>query len=148
MSQPSLRNDHLTSAMSTAVPVTTDTLPTNIPKLDIKGTNWAIFSLRFQVAVEAKELWKYFDGTCPCPALPVTATETTVLEKWKKNENLTKHLLTQRIPNSTALRIRNLVDVATMWAEIVREYTEKGAYVQTNLWTKFLESKCPGGGDV
>lgn len=58
--------------MSTAVPVTTDTLPSNVPKLDIKGTNWAIFSLRFQVAVEAKELWKYFDGSCPRPASPVT----------------------------------------------------------------------------
>ncbi|KAG2758123.1 hypothetical protein P692DRAFT_20867022 [Suillus brevipes Sb2] len=134
--------------MSTAVPVTTYTLPSNVPKLDIKGTNWAIFSLCFQVAVEAKELWKYFDGSCPRPTSPVTATETTALEKWKKNENLTKHLLTQRIPDSTALRIRNLPDVASMRGEIIREYTEKGAYTQTDLRTKFLESKCPGGGDV
>ncbi|KAG2041505.1 hypothetical protein BDR03DRAFT_1007316 [Suillus americanus] len=35
-----------------------------------------------------------------------------------------------------------------MWAEIVREYTEKGAYAQTDLHTKFLESKCPVRGDV
>jgi hypothetical protein len=35
-----------------------------------------------------------------------------------------------------------------MWAEIVREYTEKGAYAQTDLRTKFLESKCTTGGDV
>ncbi|KAG2029447.1 hypothetical protein BDR03DRAFT_1018374 [Suillus americanus] len=134
--------------MSTAVPVTTDTLPSNVPKLDIKGTNWAIFSLRFQVAVEAKELWKYFNGSCPHPASPVTATEIISVEKWQKNENLTKHLLTQRIPNSTALRICNLVNVATMWAEIIHEYTEKGAYAQTDLRTKFLESKCPVRGDV
>ncbi|KAG2341950.1 hypothetical protein P692DRAFT_201684519, partial [Suillus brevipes Sb2] len=111
--------------MSTAVPVTTDTLPSNVPKLDIKGTNWAIFSLRFQVAVEAKELWRFFDGSCPRPASPVSATEVTALEKWRKNENLAKHLLTQRIPDSTALRIRNFDSVASMWAEIVREYTEK-----------------------
>jgi hypothetical protein len=70
--------------MSTAIPVTTDTLPSNIPKLDIKGTNWAIFLLQFQVAVEAKELWKYFDGSCPCPALPVTAAETITVENGKR----------------------------------------------------------------
>ncbi|KAG2058045.1 hypothetical protein BDR06DRAFT_850928, partial [Suillus hirtellus] len=111
--------------MSTAVPVTTDTLSLNVPKLDIKGTNWAIFSLHFQVAVESKELWKYFDGSCPRPTLSITATETTALEKWKKNENLAKHLLTQQIPDSTALCIQNLPDVASMWGEIVCEYTEK-----------------------
>src|SRR5882762_7129955 len=35
-----------------------------------------------------------------------------------------------------------------MWKEIVREYTEKGTYAQTDLRTKFLESKCPDKGDV
>ncbi|KAG1825137.1 hypothetical protein DFJ58DRAFT_849614 [Suillus subalutaceus] len=108
--------------MSTTVPATMDTLPTNVPKLDIKGTNWAIFSLRFQIAVEAKVA--------------------------EKHENLAKHLLTQHIPDSTALCVRNLSNVVTMWKEIVREYTKKGAYAQTDLCTKFLELKCPGGGDV
>lgn len=42
--------------MSTAVPITTNTLPSNIPKLDVKGMNWAIFIFHFQVAVEAKDL--------------------------------------------------------------------------------------------
>jgi hypothetical protein len=37
--------------MSTTVPVTTDTMPTNMPKLDIKGTNWVIFSLHFQITI-------------------------------------------------------------------------------------------------
>ncbi|KIJ13490.1 hypothetical protein PAXINDRAFT_81161, partial [Paxillus involutus ATCC 200175] len=144
--------------MSTTVPITTDTLPSNVPKLDIKGANWAIFSLRFQVAVEAKQLWKQFDGTDPRPVgISTTAPDGTVLEsppdadelaKWLKSENIAKHLLTQRIPDSTALRVRNLVNVAAMWKEIVREYTEKGAYAQTDLHTKFLESSCPTDGDV
>ncbi|OJA13368.1 hypothetical protein AZE42_11464 [Rhizopogon vesiculosus] len=124
--------------MST-LPITTDTLPNNVPKLDVKGTNWAIFSLRFQIAVGAKELWTHFDGTAPRPV----GTPT-----WQKSESLAKHLLTQRIPDSTALRVWNLTDVAAMWTEIVREYTEKGTYAQTDLRTKFLESKCPSGGDV
>jgi transposase InsO family protein len=144
--------------MSTAIPVTTDTLPSNVPKLEIKGTNWAIFSLRLQTAVEAKELWKHFDGSTPRPvgastvaaggAVVVSPPDPDDLAKWLKNENLAKHLLFQRIPDSTALRVRNLTDVVAMWTEIVREYTEKGAYAQTDLRTKFLESKCPGDGDI
>ena len=35
-----------------------------------------------------------------------------------------------------------------MWNEIVREYTEKGAYTQTDLRTKFLGLQCPVDGDV
>lgn len=35
-----------------------------------------------------------------------------------------------------------------MWTEIVCEYTEKGAYAQTDLRTRFLEMKCPERGDV
>ncbi|OJA08610.1 hypothetical protein AZE42_09794 [Rhizopogon vesiculosus] len=143
--------------MST-LPITTDTLPNNVPKLDVKGTNWAIFSLQFQIAVEAKELWMHFDGAAPRPVGTPTAgpNGTTVLSppdpddlaKWQKSEILAKHLLTQHIPDSTALHVWNLTDVATMWTEIVREYTEKGTYAQTDLHTKFLESKCPSGGNV
>jgi hypothetical protein len=59
-----------------------------------------------------------------------------------------KHLLTQRIPDSMALCICTLANVATMWAEIIHEYTEKGAYAQMDLHTKFLESKCTVGSDV
>jgi hypothetical protein len=144
--------------MSAAIPVTTDTLPSNVPKLEIKGTNWAIFSLRLQITIEAKELWKHFDGTTPPPVGPPIAgpNGTTVssppdpddLAKWQKNENLAKHLLFQRIPDSTALRVWNLTDVVAMWTEIMREYTEKGAYAQTDLRTKFLESRCPSNGDI
>ncbi|OJA11388.1 hypothetical protein AZE42_13744 [Rhizopogon vesiculosus] len=128
--------------MST-VPITTDTLPSNVPKLDIKGANWAIFSLRFQIAVEAKELWKQFDGTTPRPVgVASTAPDGTVtisppdpdaLAQWLKSEGLAKHLLTQHIPDSTVLRIWNLTNVAAMWMEIMHEYTEKGAYVQTDV---------------
>jgi len=78
----------------------------------------------------------------------VSPPDPDELAKWQKNENLAKHLLFQRIPDSTALRVRNLPDVAAMWTEIVREYTEKGTYAQTDLRTKFLESKCPDNGDI
>ena len=144
--------------MSTAIPITTDTLLGNVPKLDIKGVNWTIFSLRFWTAVEAKELWPHFDGTSIRPVgTTTTATDGTVvtsppdadeLTKWQKSKNMVKHLLTQHIPDSTALRVQSLHDVEAMWNEIVREYTEKGAYAQTDLRTKFLGLQCPVDGDV
>ena len=91
--------------MATAIPITTDTLLGNIPKLNIKGANWVIFSLCFRTAIEAKELWSHFDGTSTCPVgITTTATDRTVttsppdadeLAKWQKSENMAKHLLTQ-----------------------------------------------------
>lgn len=46
------------------------------------------------------------------------------------------------------MRIKSLATVSLMWKEIVTEYTEKGAYAQTELRTNFLESKCPDHGNV
>ena len=40
-----------------------DTLPSSIPKLDASGINWAIFSVCFQDAIEAKGFWNHFDGS-------------------------------------------------------------------------------------
>ena len=136
--------------MSTVVPVTTDTLPNNVPKLDVKGTNWAIFAFRFQVTVEAKEIWDHFNGTSSPPSFtpPLTPDQAVTVKQWQKSESLAKHLLTQHIPDSTALCIRSLVTVCNMWNEITREYTEKGAYAQMDLRAQFLESKLPKGTEV
>ena len=66
--------------MSTAIPITTDTLLGNVPKLNIKGANWAILLFCFRTAVEAKELWPHFDGTSICPvSTTTTATDRTVV---------------------------------------------------------------------
>jgi hypothetical protein len=35
-----------------------------------------------------------------------------------------------------------------MWADIVKEYTEKGTMAQTDPWANFLQSKCPEKDDV
>jgi hypothetical protein len=63
--------------------LTTDTLPSNVPKLDVSGANWAIWSLRFFVAIDAKGKWGHFDDTRPrpLPALntPLPALTQTVL---------------------------------------------------------------------
>jgi hypothetical protein len=46
------------------------------------------------------------------------------------------------------MRIHNKRTVKERWDAIVTEYTEKGAYAQTDLRGRFLESKCPDKGNV
>jgi Reverse transcriptase (RNA-dependent DNA polymerase)/gag-polypeptide of LTR copia-type/Integrase core domain/GAG-pre-integrase domain/Zinc knuckle len=147
--------------MSTTV--TTNNLPSNVPKLEVTGKNWAIYRIRFTRAVQSKGVWGHLDGSLPCPVTPTVQPATgdevgegqgnaipvsVELTTWKKDEALALDLLTQRIPDSTVIRTASQPNAAAVWAEIVREYTEKGAYAQTDLRTKFLESKCPDKGDV
>ena len=144
-----------------------DTLPSSIPKLEASGLNWAIFSLHFQDAVEAKGYWGHFDGTDLCPVVTQTsppstsattetsatttsptAEELAVIAQWDKDERSAKSLLTQKIPDSTLMRICNKKTIKEWWDAIVAKYTEKGAFAQTDLRTRFLESKCPDKGNV
>ena len=129
-----------------------DQLPGSIPKLDSSGMNWAVFSLRFQDAVEAKGFWGHFDGTepKPTPGIPsaITADERTAIAAWEKDERSAKSLLTQKLPDSTLIRVHKEVTVKNRWDAIVHEYTEKGAFAQTEMQAKFLDQKCPDKGDA
>ena len=109
-----------------------DSLPSSIPKLDSASLNWAIFSLHFQDAVEAKGYWGYFDGSTPCPTpITVAAEDQTMMidnspvEQWNKEERLAKSLLTQKIPDSALMKICNKKTVKDRWDTIVWEYTER-----------------------
>ena len=87
--------------MSVTTTSLSDSLPSSIPKLDVSGLNWAIFSVCFQDAIEAKGFWSHFDGTGTCPSADaititgedgmVTTTlpsdaEIAAVEKWDKDE--------------------------------------------------------------
>jgi len=160
----------MTSVTATSL---ADTLPSSVPKLDASGLNWAIFSLRFQDAVEGKGYWGHFDGTskrpiapkpedllvtpetaaalvadAPIPAAPSAEDLAAAISQWDKDERSAKSLLTQKIPDSALMRIRNKKTVKERWDAITSEYTEKGTFTQTDLRTRFLESKCPDKGNV
>ncbi|CAA7269030.1 unnamed protein product [Cyclocybe aegerita] len=133
-----------------------DSLPSSVPKLDTTGLNWAIFSVHFQDAIEAKGFWGHFDGMTPRPmAITITAPDGTVTStvtpeeaQWLKDERLAKSLLTQKIPDLTLMCVHSKTTIKDRWDTIVTKYTEKGAYAQTELCTKFLESKCPNKGNI
>ena len=149
--------------MSVTTTSLSDSLPSSIPKLNASGLNWAIFSVCFEDVIQAKGFWGHFDGTSTCPsALPVSVTdvdgnvmtsppsdvEITAIDKWDKDKCSPKSLLTQKIPNSTLMHVHNKCTVLERWESIVTEYTEKGAYTQTDLRGRFLESNCPDKGNV
>src|SRR6266850_6843249 len=127
-----------------------DQLPGSIPKLDPTGVNWAIFSVRFQDAIEAKGFWGHFDDSEPCPVavnqeLP-TDTEKSRISQWKKNKRSAKSLLMQKLPDSSLMHIHTKKMVQEWWNAIKTKYTEKGAFAQTELRAKFLGMKCPEKG--
>lgn len=95
--------------MSVSTTALSDSLPSTVPKLDPTGINWAVFSIRFQDAIEAKGFWGHFDGTDPrpTPSSPPTANETTAEVQWLKDERSAKSLLTQKIPDGTLMRIHS-----------------------------------------
>ena len=124
--------------MSIAPTSLSDTLPSSIPKLDASGLNWAIFAVRFQDAVEAKGYWGHFSGVIVRPAAAekpaLTAEELALAQKqWDKDELSAKSLLTQKMPDLTLMHIHTKKTVRECWEAIVTEYTEKGAYAQTDL---------------
>ena len=90
------------------------------------------------------------DGSTACPSYPdpMSTDQTTKVNKWIKDEQMAKHLLAQQIPDLTALQVQKKTTMAEMWAEITKEYTEKGAYAQTDLRAQFLELKLAKGADV
>src|SRR6267378_1931512 len=95
--------------MSLTTTSLSNSLPSSIPKLDSTGLNWAIFSVRFQDAVEAKGFWGHFDGSEPRPVISAASTAAEGDEnaqakladnlavqqlQWDKNERSAKSLLT------------------------------------------------------
>ena len=86
----------------------------------------------------------HFDGTTKKPLLFRSPSEEqkATLSQWEKNEQSSKSLLTQNIPDLTLMKVHNMSNVRDRWALTIEEYTEKGTYAQTDLHTQFLALKC------
>jgi len=120
--------------MSLTTTSLSDSLPSSILKLDSTGLNWAIFSVRFQDAVEAKGFWGHFDGSEPHPVISVASTaaegdEDTQAKlannlaaqqlQWDKNKQSAKSLLNQKIPDSTLMCVHLKKTVQEHWDAII-----------------------------
>jgi hypothetical protein len=145
-----------TSTTASVTPVSSTALsnhlPTSVPRLDPSGLNWAIFSVRFQDAIEAKGFWGHFTGKKPIPvpadAANPTVEETEAITLWEKNECSPKSLLTQKLPDSALMQVQSKKTVRERWEAIEAEFTEMGTFAQTEMRAKFMESKCPDKGNA
>ena len=127
-----------------------DTLPSAIPKLEAEGKNWVIFYVCFMNAIQAKGFWGHFNGTTPKPTLSSEPTDEELKEKnqWDKDKCSAKTLLTQKLPNSTVMKIHSKKTVMEQWEAVVKEYTQKGVYMKMELKAKFLMLRCLDKGNV
>jgi gag-polypeptide of LTR copia-type len=139
----------LTSSTASA-PI--EQLPSNIPRLDTNGANWAIFSACFRVAMMATRRWGYFDGTKPRPTAKdpdaPTDDEREMLEHWDHEDLIARYLFFQRLPDSTMIYLSTLSNAKQCWARVNAEYTAKSVYAQNDLEQAFSEMRCPKDGDV
>jgi len=140
------------ATMSITTTSLNDTLPSSVPKLNADGLNWAIFSICFEDAVQVKGFWGHFSGTTPHPTASIksapTAEELAAIKKWDKDEHSARSLLTQKLPDSALMHIRNKSSVKEHWEAITTEFTQKGTFAQTELCACFLDMKCPEKGNV
>ena len=96
------------ATMSITTAFLNDTLPSSVPKLDATGLNWAVFSLHFEDAIQAKGFWGHFSDIIPSPSPAVpsapTAKELTAIKKWEKDEHLARSL-TQKLLDSALMHV-------------------------------------------
>ena len=110
----------------------TDSLPItlpNVPHLELSGVNWAIFTLCFQEAMQANQKWGHFDGliTHPIPAdiAKPTNDEKTAMADWDCSESIMLYMLSQCLPDSTAMCLQSITTIADRWAKVMGEFSIK-----------------------
>jgi hypothetical protein len=129
--------------MAAAVTENTPISIPNVPHLEPSGTNWAIFLLWFQEAMEANQKWGHFDGTSTCPTAVDPDKPTNVKKaaqaEWDQAETVAKYLLSQCLPDSAAMRLCNITSVVDRWTKVKAEYSIKSAYAEVDMLTTFSE---------
>jgi hypothetical protein len=63
-------------------------------------------------------------------------------------EVVSRYLLSQRLPDSTAVRLKGLTSAKERWDKVKAEFSVKSQYAETDMLTTFSEMRCPRGGDV
>ena len=84
----------------------------NVPRLEPNGSNWAIFSMRFQEAMQANSKWGHFDGMSARPvpkdANKLEDAKVKAMAKWDHSETIACYMLLQWLPDSTTVWPKNI----------------------------------------
>jgi hypothetical protein len=96
--------------------------------------------------------WGYFDGSNVRPVPkdldhPMD-TEGLAAEQWDHEDKMAGYLMSQHLPDSVILDIRDFTTMQEQWDAICSIFTTKTEYAMTDLHQSFLDMKCPRGGDI
>jgi hypothetical protein len=117
----------------------------SVPKLETNGSNCIIFSVRLKWALQEKKVYGHLDGTASKPADTAPADEQTT---WLDNEAKARHLLAQKLHDSTLTKLLHLTTVAAMWTSLSTEFTVKSSHIVAAMRTAFDSLKCADNGNV
>src|SRR6266702_1025169 len=70
------------------------------------------------------------------------------IAKWDYNDLVVCYLLSQRLPDSTAVHMGTISTAQLRWYRVTDEFTAKSVYTQNNLESSFYKMHCMKGGDV
>ena len=102
--------------------------------------------------MQATRRWGYFDGSRPRPTPKdpnaPSADEAEEIERWEYQDLVARYLLSQRLPDTTAMRLSSYSTAQMRWARVNEEFTAKSIYAQNDLEQAFFEMRCPKDGDV
>jgi hypothetical protein len=78
------------------------------------------------------------------------ATRSSRPECADQDERISRYLLSQRLPDSTAVFLEAITSVKARWDKVKSEFSVKSQYAETDLLTAFTDSemRCPRGGKV
>ena len=117
----------------------------SVPKLETNGSNWIIFSVRLKWALQEKKVFGHLDGTSPQPAATADADKQTT---WMENEAKARHLLAQKLHDSTLTKLLHLTTAALMWTSLTKEFTVKSSHVVAAMCTSFDSLKCTDNSNI
>ena len=139
--------------LDTAATMTpTESIHTLVPRLELNGSNWAAFSVRFKGVMEATDRWGHFNGTelrpvAQDPAAP-TKDKLDAQTHWDREDRIGRNFLLQRLPDSTVMRLNSLSTAHERWDRLTEDYKAKNAYAKSDLQEAFFDMRCPKNGDV
>jgi hypothetical protein len=102
--------------------------------------------------MQATRHWPYFKGTVSCPTVKdpskVTDAKKKAIKEWEHGDLAARYLLSQRLPDSIAVRLQSLTTIKSHWEHLTSEFTTQSMYAQNDLEQAFFEMRCPKGGNI
>src|ERR1700720_1288951 len=98
----------------------------NVPKLEVDGMNWVMFSTRLRIALQDKDVFGHLDGTATEPDKATLPDEHAASIKKEKQA---RNLLTQKLHDSTLTKLLSLTTAAQWWTSITNEFRAKSSHV-------------------